>query len=504
MIGIYARVSTEEQARSGFSLNDQLRECRRKAGEEPVKEYVDEGVSGEVLDRPALRLLRADVKAGLISTVVCFDPDRLSRKLMHQLLLTEEWEKQGISLVFVNGDYAKTPEGNLFYSMRGAIAEFEKAKITERMSRGRKEKARQGRVLRDFGMYGYRYDPHTEQLLPDEAEATTVRLIYDLFTSPDEKVKGINGIAKRLTEQGIPTKRGAGTWHRQVVRQILQNEAYAGRFYQNRWNTEGMVGNKHKPRDEKVAMRPRPREEWILVPCQPIISDEQFQLAQQMLMQSRRRWAGQSQHAYLLSGLLRCRRCGNTMTGRRGRNWGKPVFEYTDRKHTAGSKQQGCGFTIRCEVLDELVWQQVRCFLDDPAAMREAAFRMEQQHKQNPEALDERESRLMRELERIRTKRKRLLHTFAESDAIIADDLQEVFRECRQKELQLEDQLAHLREEAEAEETDSPTEEAIAAAVGHMISGENEEPSDELKRELIRQIIQVITVDDRDIRIDTF
>ncbi|KGT72800.1 DNA recombinase, partial [Bradyrhizobium japonicum] len=94
MVGIYARVSTEEQAKSGFSLQDQVRECRKKAGTDQIIEYVDEGVSGEFLDRPALSQLRYDVRNGLIDKIVCFDPDRLSRKLMNQLLITDEWEQR--------------------------------------------------------------------------------------------------------------------------------------------------------------------------------------------------------------------------------------------------------------------------------------------------------------------------------------------------------------------------------------------------------------------------
>lgn len=240
MIGVYARVSTEEQAKKGFSLKDQIKECRKKANSEGIIEYIDDGFSGEFIDRPALTQLRDDARKGLIYKVICLDPDRLSRKLMNQLIITDELDKKEIPLEFVNGDYAKTPEGNLFYSLRGAISEFEKAKIKERTSRGRKEKANQGKVLRDFVIYGYTYNKQTEQLEIHEDEAKVVKLIFDLFTKPNDMVKGINGIAKLLTAQGIPTKRGAKVWHRQVVRQIILNSVYMGEFYQNKWNTEGM------------------------------------------------------------------------------------------------------------------------------------------------------------------------------------------------------------------------------------------------------------------------
>lgn len=141
MVGIYVRVSTEESAKRGYSNKDQLQDCRKKAGTDEVIEYVDEGISGEFLDRPALTKLQKDVRKGLITKVVCLDPDRLSRKLMNQL--AEEFDRQGVELVFVNGEYTRTPEGQLFYSMRGAISEFEKAKINE--TRGDKRRSGRGR-----------------------------------------------------------------------------------------------------------------------------------------------------------------------------------------------------------------------------------------------------------------------------------------------------------------------------------------------------------------------
>ncbi|MEK3795553.1 recombinase family protein [Paenibacillus sp. FSL R7-0204] len=69
MIAVYARVSTEEQAKHGFSLNDHIRQCRQKAGANKVKEYVDDGVSGDFLDRPALTKLRDDIQEGIIGSI---------------------------------------------------------------------------------------------------------------------------------------------------------------------------------------------------------------------------------------------------------------------------------------------------------------------------------------------------------------------------------------------------------------------------------------------------
>lgn len=271
MIAIYARVSTEEQAKHGFSIYSQIRECQAMVPCEQSLTFIDEGVSGEILERPALNQLREKIDCGEVTTVICLDPDRLSRKLLHQLLLTEEWENKGVHLSFVNGEYQKTPEGNLFYALRGAISEFEKAQITERMCRGRREKARQGKVLRDFQIYGYDYNDETEQLVINSVEGEIVSSVFSWYLQESHGMKSISSIARMLTNKGIPTKRGASKWHRQVVRQILSNRTYIGEFYQNKWDTTG------------GKVRLRPRKDWILIPCPPLITKVTYDKVQKKL-----------------------------------------------------------------------------------------------------------------------------------------------------------------------------------------------------------------------------
>lgn len=499
MIGIYARVSTEEQAKSGFSLDDQIRECRKKAATSEAAEYIDD-VSGEFLDRPALSRLRQDVKDGVITKIVCLDPDRLSRKLMNQLLITDEFDKRGIELVFVNGEYAKTPEGQLFYSMRGAIAEFEKAKINERMSRGRREKARQGRVLRDFQIYGYSYDSEKEQIVINEAEAAVVRLVFDLFTQPNDLVEGINGIAVYLTSKGVPTKRGASVWHRQVVRQMLMNEAYVGRFYQNKWNTEGMLGNQFRQPYEKVRMKMRPKEEWILLPCPSIIDEMRFEHTQQLLKESRRRWAGRSFNEYLLSGLVRCGTCGNTMSGKKAKNWGQHVFEYTDVKNTAGAKNKGCGRRVRCEQLDNQVWETVASWLNNPD---EIAVAVEDKVETPFEQVEL--ERLQKELEKTKTGRKRLLKLFASGEEDIGEeDIRQELKELKEKEDKLNQRLNELLDQTKQQVDYEYSRNLIQEAAEYYLSKAQDELTFEDKKELIRHVVREIRVFEESVEIFTF
>jgi site-specific DNA recombinase len=501
MIGIYARVSTEEQVKNGFSLKDQIRECVKKAGTSEYKQYIDEGVSGEFLDRPALSQLRQDIRDGLITKVVCLDPDRLSRKLMHQLLITEEFDRKSIQLIFVNGEYARTPEGQLFYSMRGAIAEFEKAKINERMSRGRREKARQGRVLRDFKIYGYKYDKEKEQMVIHEEEAMVVRLIFDMFTRPGT-AQGINGIALYLTKKGIPTKRGAKVWHRQVVRQILMNKAYIGQFYQNRWNTEGMVGNKHKNKEDRILLKERPKEEWIYIPCPSIVKQEQFDHAQKLLQDSRRRWAKKGLHLYLLSGLLRCANCGNTMTGRRAKNWGNYIFEYSDIKNTAGATQRGCGRKVKVEDIDYEVWETIRNWLERPD---EIAFAAETDNKQEDIPLERLEIEcLEKEIEKAKAGRKRILSLFAAGMEMEEEEVCEMIHSFKEKEEKAARKLDELKVRIQEVKEAKCNKNLLSEAAEYFLTKHREEITFEDKQQLIRQLVREIIVYEDHVEIFTY
>ena len=499
MIGIYARVSTEEQAKKGFSLKDQIAKCREKAKTNDVIEYVDEGISGEFLDRPALSNLRQDVREGLIKKVICLDPDRLSRKLMNQLILSDEIEKRAV-LIFVNGDYQKTPEGMLFYQMRGAIAEFEKAKINERMSGGRRRKAREGKVVKDPKIYGYSYDKEHGRLIINEKEAEVVKIVFDLFTKPNHLVKGINGIAHHLTDRKIPTKRGVGIWHRQVVRQMLMNEVYTGRFYHNRWNTEGMLGNKHKPKEERVPMTERPRDEWIEIECPIIINEEIFSQAQKLLKESRRRWAKRSKHPYLLSGLLRCGKCGNTLTGRRNKNWGKSVFEYTDVKNYAGAKHPGCGLKLNANDLDEKVWEKIRHWLHHSEEILAVGAESDSENSfEETEVL-----RIENELAKILNGRKRLLSLFAEGIDLSEDDIRNSLKELKEKETYLRLQVEQLKENLADKENKMYSQQLFKEATTFYLDAGKDELSFEDKQQLIRHVVREICATDHQLNIFTF
>lgn len=339
---IYVRVSTEDQVKHGYSLAEQRKACRNRAqalGAVSITEFADEGVSGGILDRPGLTELRKSVQSDELDVIIVRDPDRLSRKLSHQLILTEEIEKVKVTLDFIDFAWQDTPEGRLFYSIRGAIAEFEREKIKDRMTRGKHQKAMQGGMPIGFYNYGYIYDPEHGKVSQHQYEAAIVRDIYNWFIAED---LGVNGLAKRLNEIGIPTRKKK-KWHRVVVRQILKNPVYIGKWH-------------YKD---------------ITIPVPALVDELVWEKAQHKLSEARRLWAGKGKHEYLLSGIITCAECGNTMTGIYANWWGVQERRYTCRKHYQGTKKMGCQPVkmLLAGPIESAVWHQLSTWLDDPEAL---------------------------------------------------------------------------------------------------------------------------------------
>ncbi|HHY47732.1 MAG TPA: recombinase family protein, partial [Firmicutes bacterium] len=235
---VYCRVSTEDQARHGYSLIDQLDACKKKAqalGATEIIECVDEGISGSILERPGLTRARDLIRQGHVDLFVCYDPDRLARNLSHQLIVTEEIERAGVRLEFINFDWKDTPEGKLFYSLRGAIAEYEKEKIRERTMRGIRRKVLSGQVPLYPGTYGYRPSESGTSIEIEPHEAAIVKKMYEWCAYED---MGGQGIATRLNGLGIPSPRGA-KWDKTVVLRLLRNPAYRGEMICQRMDKRG-------------------------------------------------------------------------------------------------------------------------------------------------------------------------------------------------------------------------------------------------------------------------
>lgn len=365
----YARVSTEEQV-EGYSIPVQLEGARKKAQEEGytiLEELVDQGHSGATLDRPALSRLRQLASSREIEAVVIHDPDRLSRKLSHLMILTEELQGQGVEVIFVNAPKDDTPEGRMLFGLKGLFAEYEREKMRQRTMRGKKRRAKSGYVLGGRSPYGYQYisEDHKGHYVIDREEAQVVKVMFNWLV---EEGMSTREIAWRLTMMEVPRKQGGRKWDTSTVHRILRNPTYTGVTHYNKHRSA--IPPKHRTNREgktKVtSVIKRPREEWIAIPVPQIISKELFEAAGRQLRANSRNCQRNAKLRYLLRGRIKCGLCGRSF-------WGTPfhgepyyrcsgkdrnVYITPDRRCTAGS--------VRASKIEKVVWEEIERFLEDP------------------------------------------------------------------------------------------------------------------------------------------
>jgi site-specific DNA recombinase len=303
----YGRVSYDDAKRSdGLNLQAQLDMCRaycEERGYTIVAELAedDRGASGADFDLPMLTRALEMARAGEADVLVTRELDRFARGLAKQLVVESELKRARCGVEYVLAEYADTPEGELQKNVRAIIAEYERVKITERMVRGKRNRAKAGNIVTNNAPYGYRVavvgDKRSLEVY--EPEARFVRLIFDWYTDPSEPV-GINAITTKLEELGAPTQRG-GNWWPGTVHRILACETYIGTWYFGKTRSR-----KHSP---------YPKEAWIPVEAPAIVDDESWKNAQAQLRKNKQNAERNLKYSdkYLLRGHVVCARCGAAM-----------------------------------------------------------------------------------------------------------------------------------------------------------------------------------------------
>jgi len=368
LIAIYVRVSTDQQAEKGYSLATQLEECHKKATELEnvvrIDEYVDDGYSGAYLERPALEKLRNLLKEKPYFAVIIYDPDRLARNLTHQLILTDEIESSGARLIFINFEWNDSPEGKLFYSIRGAVSAYEREKIKERTQRGMRGKATAGKIVRNNRPYGYDWDSINSMYVVNEEEAKMIRNIFSWVI--DEHL-GIRAIATRLAKMNYPTKTEKNSWNIGTVHDIIQREMYAGIHWANK-------EYKTKIGQNKVQRGLRKETEWIPVKVPSIISREVWEAAQYQLHKNKNITKRPILFPFICRNLVICSLCGTTMRSIVSGKNRKPYYVCKTGRAMSGKSSLVDSFKcparqVPADVLDKYVWSYISNYLKDPTLL---------------------------------------------------------------------------------------------------------------------------------------
>jgi site-specific DNA recombinase len=230
---LYARVSTDEQARSGYSLAQQLEALREYAAREGYKvleEVVDPGQSGASLERPGMDHVRDLVAAGGVSVVLAQDRDRIAREPAYHYLLRKEFEEYGCKIRALNDRGDDSPEGELTDGILDQLAKYERAKIVERSRRGKLRKAREGKVVAGHSPnYGFRYNAARNGYEVDQEKMAVVRRIFRMVAVEG---KTTHSVARTLEREGVPNPGGGRYWYKRRIKTMILDDVYRQRTFQ--------------------------------------------------------------------------------------------------------------------------------------------------------------------------------------------------------------------------------------------------------------------------------
>jgi len=412
-VAIYARVSTalQEQEKTIQSQLAELREICK--GFEVFKEYIDDGWSGETLDRPALDQLRNDAKEGLFETLYVHSVDRLSRNLYQQGILVEGLKKCGVEIYIGDKSIADTPEGRFMFNVLGAAAEYEKEKILERTRRGRIYKAKQKGIVGYIPPYGYDYIKRTseveEHFSINNKEAEIVNLIFDLYLN----FQSITRVQKELSLKGIPSRKGCVKWSRSTIGDILRDETNIGVGYYGKYRSVEIENGKKYRRRVKTGRQLRDKSEWIRVNFPNIVDENKFRFAQEILSKKYKPF-GKCKYFYLLSGLIKCANCGSTFTG--AGNGVHPYYRCSNRRKQLPFPQDCRVRHMRKEDLDDAVWTTVSEAIINRKILIAHISHLANKITQSKDTLEKEKERLLIEKNGLIQKKNRLLEIYTDGD----------------------------------------------------------------------------------------
>lgn len=418
-VAVYGRVSTSNQEVQETIKTQLLAvgEFAAKNNMVIVKEYLDEGWSGDILARPALDQLRVDAKKSNWDAVLAYDPDRLARRGAWQEVVTEELQEKGIEVLYVTIPQATSDEDKIMQKMRGVFTEYERMKIKERFRLGKVRKAKEGHVITTEAPYGYTFilkrgkhgdtDFKQGHYVINQQEADVVRSIFNWVA--DEGLT-LRAVVRKLQLLGVsPRKSKRGVWNTSTLSTMLRNKTYIGEAHYGA--SYAVVAENPLKKDvyrknRKTSRRMRPEEDWIKIPTLKIIEEDLFKRANQRVRDNFALCPRNTKNEYLLSGRIFCP-CGQRRAGE-GPQKGKHLYYRCNNRVFSFPLPRTCFEKgINARIADKLVWNKIAELMSSPELMMKQVERWtSQQQLKNTSERDEPE-RIRKEILKLKDQERR-------------------------------------------------------------------------------------------------
>ena len=472
-IAIYVRVSTQEQAKEGYSIGEQTERLQKYSEAnrwKVIKIYTDAGFSGSNQNRPALQDLISDVKAGRIDKVLVYKLDRLSRSQKDTLELIEDvFLKNNCDFESMTERFdTSTSFGKAMIGILAVFAQLERQQIKERMSMGLDARIKEGKWRGGAKVpFGYNYDPVQEILIINEWESMIVKYIFKEFINGTSVIK----ISNNMTDTGYSFRNGSTDTRK--IKYILSNKTYCGYL--------------------------KSKNNWYKGKQEAIIDEETFNKAQIIIQENKRRFKESGRNcddtiASHLGGLIYCANCGakycrvRSGTEKYGFHFNYICYSRSKRiKHMI--KDPNCqNKYYRVDVLDEIIFNEIRKLAIDPEYLKSV-------HKNSDKQFEQEQIKAIHdELKSITNQISRFMDLYGLGKYDI-EQLDQKTQPLTVKKLQLQQKLQELQEESK-QMSDKQIVQLVKSFDEALKHGTFQD-----RRQIIETLIDQIEIDNDDITI---
>jgi len=430
---IYLRVSTDEQAREGFSIDSQKERLDAfcKSQDWAIYDYyIDDGYSGKDLDRPAVKQLLKDAKEKKFDIVLIYRLDRFSRRALDLLKVVEEvFEPNKIFLRSATEPFdTSTNAGRMMLTMLVAFAQFERESIAERVKMNMMHKAKRGEWCgANQAPYGYKNVDKKLVVVPEEA--AVIRKIFEWYASGRY---GLRSLCEKLNNCGFRTRRG-NYWVTPALRNVIVNPVYAGYMAWNRTKRKNTKTIRRKP------------SEWVVSEGrhEAIISKELFDQAQKILKERAKYTPRSAGSPYPLTGLVYCGNCGSKYRGwyKKAKKPGRLVYYYRCSGYMTGKICKSPH--IQTHNLEEYVISKIERLGEDEKRIAAAYKQVMAANESKMATFKAEMQNAKKTLESIANKKKRYFEAF-ENNLLNPSDIKERIHELNLEQEKIRERIQQL------------------------------------------------------------
>ena len=373
MDAIYARQSVDRA--DSISIESQIEFCRYETRGGDYRTYIDRGYSGKNTQRPAFQELMADMEAGLISRVIVYKLDRISRSILDFSSMMETFGRYHVEFVATTEKFdTSSPMGRAMLNICAVFAQLERETIQKRvtdayLSRSRKSFYMGGRVP-----YGYRLVPTAiggvrtsmYEIVPEEAE--TVRLMYQLYAGPE---CSYGDLVRYFQEHGIT--KGGKPWVRARMADILRSPVYVRadlsvyRFYRELGaevvnDPADFIGVNgcycYRGRDDAGHRNSGPEgSHLVLAPHEGIVPADIWLRCRLKCLNARQLCPSQKAKNTWLAGKIKCGVCGYALVDK---GYARTKTRYLICSHRMNAGACPGPGTLHTARIEELIYREMR------------------------------------------------------------------------------------------------------------------------------------------------